>query len=195
MTSYARLISPPAVLMWRVGRKRWSRLTAPSAEGENGKRPGDPAHGEEVVSDRALGRLISAVENEPAVAAPMLEVVHGRLADLAHPPVLGVTGTGGAGKSSLVDELVRRFLLDFPHKHLAIVSVDPSKRRTGGALLGDRIRMNAVYDARVYMRSLATRQTNLALSRHIREVLAILKAAQFDLIILETSALAIRHGI
>ena len=141
------------------------------------------------VSDRALGRLISAVENEPAVAAPLLEVVHGRLAHLAHPPVLGVTGTGGAGKSSLVDEFVRRFLLDFPQKHLAIVSVDPSRRRTGGALLGDRIRMNAVYDPRVYMRSLATRQSNRALSLHIREVLAILKAAQFDLIILESSGI------
>ncbi len=141
------------------------------------------------VSDRALARLISAVENEPAVAQPILEVVHGRLNGLAHPPVLGVTGTGGAGKSSLVDELVRRFLLDFPEKHLAVVSVDPSRRRTGGALLGDRIRMNAVYDPRVYMRSLATRQSNLALSAHIADVLAILKAAQFDLIILESSGI------
>ncbi len=84
---------------------------------------------------------------------------------------------------------MRRFLLDFPDKQIAIVSVDPSKRRTGGALLGDRIRMNSVYNERVYMRSLATRQSNLALSRHIPEVLAILKAAQFDLIILETSGI------
>ena len=77
------------------------------------------------------------------------------------PPVLGITGTGGAGKSSLVDELIRRFLMDFKDKHIAVVSVDPSKRKTGGALLGDRIRMNAVYNDRVYMRSLATRQSTV----------------------------------
>jgi methylmalonyl-CoA mutase len=104
-------------------------------------------------------------------------------------PVLGITGTGGAGKSSLVDELVRRFLVDFPKKTLAIVSVDPSKRKTGGALLGDRIRMNAINNERVYMRSLATRQSNLALSKHVSEAVEILKAAQYDLIILETSGI------
>lgn len=141
------------------------------------------------VSARAIGRLISAVENEPELVQPIMHEVHQRLEGLPHPPVLGITGTGGAGKSSLVDEIVRRFLLDFPHKHLAIVSVDPSKRKTGGALLGDRIRMNAVTNDRVYMRSLATRQSNLALSKHIPEVLNILKAAQFDLIILETSGI------
>lgn len=151
------------------------------------------------VTARALGRLISAVENEPDLVEPIMVEVHKRLQNLPHPPVLGITGTGGAGKSSLVDELVRRFLMDFKGdgndriastgKQIAIISVDPSKRRTGGALLGDRIRMNAVYNERVYMRSLATRQSNLALSRHIREVLAILQAAQFDLIILETSGI------
>ncbi|PID85849.1 MAG: methylmalonyl-CoA mutase [Chloroflexi bacterium] len=141
------------------------------------------------VTDRGLARLISAVENEPDLVEPIMAEVHQRLETLVQPPVLGVTGTGGAGKSSLVDELIRRFLLDFPDKQIAVVSVDPSKRRTGGALLGDRIRMNAVYNERVYMRSLATRQSNLALSRHIPEVLAILKAAQFDLIILETSGI------
>ena len=88
-------------------------------------------------------------------------------------PVLGITGTGGAGKSSLVDELVRRFLSDFPKKNIAIVSVDPSKKKTGGALLGDRIRMNSVNNERVYMRSLATRQSNLALSKHVSDALHI----------------------
>ncbi|MFN2139165.1 MAG: methylmalonyl-CoA mutase family protein [Candidatus Promineifilaceae bacterium] len=141
------------------------------------------------VTDRALARLISAVENEPQLVEPILQEVHQRLGALAQPPILGITGTGGSGKSSLVDELVRRYLLDFPDKHLAVVSVDPSRRRSGGALLGDRIRMNAVYDERVYMRSLATRQSNRALSAHIREVLALLKAAQFDLIILESSGI------
>lgn len=106
---------------------------------------------------------------------------------------LGITGTGGAGKSSLVDELVRRFLLDFDDKTLAIISVDPSKRKTGGALLGDRIRMNAIHPdiakGRVYMRSLATRQSNLSLSRHVKDAIEICKAAHFDLIIVETSGI------
>ncbi|MDP5171011.1 MAG: methylmalonyl-CoA mutase family protein [Bacteroidia bacterium] len=141
------------------------------------------------ISARAMARLISAVENSPELVEPIMDEIHSRMEGLTHPPILGITGTGGAGKSSLVDELVRRFLLDFPDKHIAVVSVDPSKRKTGGALLGDRIRMNAVNDPRVYMRSLATRQSNLALSKHIPEVLNILKAAQFDLIILETSGI------
>tara|TARA_R110001583_G_scaffold82774_1_gene219284 strand:- start:17792 stop:21244 length:3453 start_codon:yes stop_codon:yes gene_type:complete len=104
-------------------------------------------------------------------------------------PVLGITGTGGSGKSSTVDELVRRYLIDFPKKTIAIVSVDPSKRKTGGALLGDRIRMNAIKSDRVYMRSLATRQSNLALSKHVSDAVAILKVAGFDLVVLETSGI------
>lgn len=104
-------------------------------------------------------------------------------------PVLGITGTGGAGKSSLVDELVRRFLIDFSEKNIAIVSVDPSKRKTGGALLGDRIRMNSISNPRVYMRSLATRQSNLALSKYVKDAVDVLKVAQYDLIILETSGI------
>ena len=104
-------------------------------------------------------------------------------------PVLGITGTGGSGKSSLVDELVRRFLIDFPEKTIGIISVDPSKKKTGGALLGDRIRMNAINNPRVYMRSLATRQSNLALSKYVLEAILVLKAAEYDLIILETSGI------
>jgi methylmalonyl-CoA mutase len=117
-----------------------------------------------------------------------MDKVHA-MASATETPVLGITGTGGAGKSSLVDELVRRFLIDFPEKEIAIVSVDPSKRKTGGALLGDRIRMNSIRSERVYMRSLATRQSNLALSKHVDEALQILKAANYDLIILETSGI------
>jgi methylmalonyl-CoA mutase len=143
----------------------------------------------ERIEARAIGRLISAVENEPDLVEPIMDELHRRMEGLKLPPVLGITGTGGAGKSSLVDELVRRFLMDFDDKHIAIVSVDPSKRKTGGALLGDRIRMNAVNHPRVYMRSVATRQSNLALSKHMSEVMNILKAAQFDLIILETSGI------
>lgn len=104
-------------------------------------------------------------------------------------PVLGITGTGGAGKSSLVDELVRRYLNDFSEKTLAIISVDPSKRKTGGALLGDRIRMNSINNSRVYMRSLATRQANLALSKYVQESIDICKSADFDMIIVETSGI------
>jgi isobutyryl-CoA mutase len=136
----------------------------------------------------AIARLISAAENFPEESKSILAQVKAQ-ADAAKIPVLGITGTGGAGKSSLVDELVRRFLIDFPNKTIAIVSVDPSKRKTGGALLGDRIRMNAINNPRVYMRSLATRQSNLALSKYVAEAIEILKAAQYDLIIIETSGI------
>ena len=142
----------------------------------------------------ALGRIISALENDDPSSDSIMEAIGYRLEtkstqEKPMPPVLGITGTGGAGKSSLVDELVRRFLLDFDDKRMAIVSVDPSKRRTGGALLGDRIRMNSIYNERIYMRSMATRQANLALSNHVPNVLKLLKAADFDLIILETSGI------
>lgn len=137
---------------------------------------------------KAIARLISAAENFPTESKVDLDQVHA-MAEKTTTPVLGITGTGGAGKSSLVDELVRRFLIDFPEKTIAIVSVDPSKRKTGGALLGDRIRMNSIKSDRVYMRSLATRQSNLALSKHVAEALVILKAAEYDLVILETSGI------
>jgi len=103
------------------------------------------------------------------------------------PPVLGITGTGGAGKSSVTDEIVRRFLNSFPDKTIAVVSVDPSKKKTGGALLGDRIRMNSISNPRAYMRSLATRESDKALSAHVQEAVDICKAAAFDFIILESA--------
>ncbi len=140
-------------------------------------------------SPQLIARLISEAENNPEAFVKN---------DLSLLPksstvVLGITGTGGAGKSSLVDELIRRFLLDFQDKTLAVISIDPSKRKTGGALLGDRIRMNSLHPdiarGRVYMRSLATRQSNLALSKHIAEAINICKAAHFDLIIVETSGI------
>jgi isobutyryl-CoA mutase len=139
-------------------------------------------------NSKALARIISSAENFPDVAKDTLEAIHNKNRT-SNTPVLGITGTGGAGKSSLVDELVRRFLIDFPEKTVGIVSVDPSKRKTGGALLGDRIRMNAINNSRVYMRSLATRQSNLALSKYVNEAIQVLKAAEYDLIILETSGI------
>ena len=135
-----------------------------------------------------IARVISAAENFPEIAKETLDKIHTKNKD-SKTPVLGITGTGGAGKSSLVDELVRRFLIDFPNKTVGLISVDPSKRKTGGALLGDRIRMNAINNERVYMRSLATRQSNLALSKYVNEAVQVLKAAGFDLIILETSGI------
>ncbi len=102
-------------------------------------------------------------------------------------PVLGITGTGGAGKSSVTDEIVRRFLRNFTDKTIAVISVDPSKKKTGGALLGDRIRMNSISNARAYMRSLATRESDKALSEHVQEAIDICRAANFDFIILESA--------
>jgi methylmalonyl-CoA mutase len=135
----------------------------------------------------AVARLITAVENDAVTNKHVLEQLNKKIANDI--PVLGITGTGGAGKSSLVDEIIRRFLQHFPEKKMAIISVDPSKRKTGGALLGDRIRMNAVNHERIYMRSLATRQSNLSISNHISSAVNILKAAAYDLIILETSGI------
>ncbi|WP_272150026.1 methylmalonyl-CoA mutase family protein [Tenacibaculum aiptasiae] len=153
---------------------------------------GDKLNGEiNNLADKEIGsiaRIISSAENFPEVAKEMLEAIHEKNKN-SKTPVLGITGTGGAGKSSLVDELVRRFLIDFPNKTIGLISVDPSKRKTGGALLGDRIRMNAINNERVYMRSLATRQSNLALSKYVNEAVEVLKAAEFDLIILETSGI------
>lgn len=136
---------------------------------------------------KSIASAITVAENFPAEAVDFLNEVQ-KLIGNKTIPVLGITGTGGAGKSSLVDELVRRFLVE-TDKTMAIISVDPSKRKTGGALLGDRIRMNAINNSRIYMRSLATRQANLALSKYVQESINICKAAGFDLVIVETSGI------
>ena len=138
----------------------------------------------------SLARRITMVENDSNRYTDLVEDAARRAAS-AKTPVLGITGTGGSGKSSLVDELIRRFLLatDGTDARIGVISVDPSKRKTGGALLGDRIRMNALRSPRVFMRSLATRQANLALSRHVQTAVDLMKAEGFDLVILETSGI------
>ncbi|HSW18227.1 MAG TPA: fused isobutyryl-CoA mutase/GTPase IcmF, partial [Ramlibacter sp.] len=147
-------------------------------------------HGE--MSWRALAQLITAIENGSADDA-LLQTVR-TLADKAKTPVLGITGTGGAGKSSLTDELIRRLRLDQEDSlRVAIISIDPSRRKSGGALLGDRIRMNAInpwqQGSRVYMRSLATRDFGSEISAALPDVIAACKAAGFDLIVVETSGI------
>ncbi len=135
---------------------------------------------------QAIARLISHVENEDVTSDKLQDLLKITREDV---PVLGITGTGGAGKSSLTDELVRRFINEVPDKKLAILSVDPTKKKTGGALLGDRIRMNAIFNERVYMRSLATRSSKTELSQAILDAIRVVKAADFDFIIVETSGI------
>ncbi|SDK15716.1 fused isobutyryl-CoA mutase/GTPase IcmF [Sediminibacillus albus] len=138
---------------------------------------------------QALARLISVVENhpQPEQAAAIEAVCKDTQASTV--PVLGITGTGGAGKSSLTDELIRRFINEIPDKKIAVLSIDPTKKKTGGALLGDRIRMNAIFSDRVFMRSLATRNSSSELSKSIADVIEIAKAAGMDFIIVETSGI------
>jgi len=104
-------------------------------------------------------------------------------------PVIGITGTGGAGKSSVTDEILNRCLASFPDKNIAVLAVDPTRRRTGGALLGDRIRMNSLRSERIYMRSMATRRQNLATNAMLKDAIAFLKQAGFDLVIVETAGI------
>jgi isobutyryl-CoA mutase len=141
----------------------------------------------------AISKLITLAElhvdsNREAAAAAesLLEKVKTLTKEI---PVVGITGTGGAGKSSLTDELIRRFINELPDKKVAILSVDPTKQKTGGALLGDRIRMNAIFNPNVYMRSLATRSSKSELSLAIKDAVSVVKAAGFDLVIVETSGI------
>lgn len=142
---------------------------------------------------RTVAKLITLAEHhtgaEKELAAATESVLEKIKTREKAVPVIGITGTGGAGKSSLTDELIRRFIHDIPEKKVAVLSVDPTKQKTGGALLGDRIRMNAIFSPRVYMRSLATRRSKSELSLAIKDALSVVKAAGFDLIIVETSGI------
>ena len=142
------------------------------------------------------GKLFEEIrkKNRNAIARAITLAENGALGETIPPaakeiPVVGITGTGGAGKSSLTDELLSRLLEEFSTLEIAVISVDPSKRKTGGALLGDRIRMNSVFHPRVYMRSLATREANLSLNRHVATAIEILKLAGYDLVIVETAGI------
>ncbi len=139
---------------------------------------------------RAVNTLITLAEQAVHEHSQGYGAVRERIRALGRDvPVLGITGTGGAGKSSITDELVRRFIRDFPDKSVAILAVDPSRQRTGGALLGDRIRMNSINTERVYMRSLATRDSHSELSDAIQDAIDVVRAAGYDLIIVETSGI------
>ena len=137
---------------------------------------------------KSIAQVISAVENFSDEKPELVEALKEKAKDF-NIPIIGITGTGGAGKSSLTDELVRRFLRANADKKIAIISVDPSKKKTGGALLGDRIRMNSINDSRVYMRSMATRENNVSVSPYIHSALDVLKISSPDIIILETSGI------
>ena len=139
---------------------------------------------------RAVNTLISLAEQDVHDHTSGYGSLRKRIQELGRDvPVVGITGTGGAGKSSLTDELVRRFTIDFPEKSVAILAVDPSRQRTGGALLGDRIRMNAINSKNVYMRSLATRNSQTELSAAIQDAIDVVRAAGYDLVIVETSGI------
>ena len=137
---------------------------------------------------KSIAQVISAVENFSDEKSELVSALKEKSKNFKI-PIIGITGTGGAGKSSLTDELVRRFLRANPNKKIAIISVDPSKKKTGGALLGDRIRMNSINDKRVYMRSMATRENNVSVSPYIHSALDVLKISNPDIIILETSGI------
>ena len=136
----------------------------------------------------SISKYISRIENFPEKNKENLKKIS-ELSQQSKSTILGVTGTGGSGKSTLVDEIIRRFLTEFQDIKIGIISIDPTKRKTGGALLGDRIRMNAINNNRVYMRSMATRKANISISEHLSETCSILKVAGYNLIIIETSGI------
>lgn len=135
-----------------------------------------------------IGKAITHVENINSNEDLFHKEIFGKI-PAKKIPVIGITGTGGAGKSSLTDELIHRFKADFPDLKIGIICIDPTKRKSGGALLGDRIRMNSIYQPHIYVRSVATRQAHLAINENTTHYINILKAAQFDLIVVETSGI------
>ncbi len=178
-----------------VGRARRARESGmENGEWQRFAKPG-------IHDESAIGRMMSAIEDgafseqelvrlrkhwAAGAADSPFPIPHSRTGGT---PVVGITGTGGAGKSSVTDELMNRFLSCFPQMHIAVISVDPTRRRTGGALLGDRIRMNALRSERIYMRSMATRRQHVATNAVLKDCIAFLKSLGFDLIIVETAGI------
>ncbi len=200
----ARIFSPEdgmsmgldGMIEWMIADARAARATRSqdAASGESG----DDHVAVATTTDAAtVARALTAVETRALDAAsgdgaPTVRVARPASSAAGRSPVLGITGTGGAGKSTLTDELVRRLLADFPDLHVAVLSVDPTRAKTGGALLGDRIRMNSLYGehaGRVYMRSFATRQAHRATSAALAEAVGVVQAAGYDVVVVETAGI------
>ncbi|HBN53367.1 MAG TPA: methylmalonyl-CoA mutase [Stenotrophomonas sp.] len=168
-------------------------------EQESGNGEGDVSARPDINDEIGIGRMLSALEDGRFGDAELEKLrKHWARADGESPfptphsrlaPVIGITGTGGAGKSSVTDELLNRFLASFPRMRIAVVSVDPTRRRTGGALLGDRIRMNSLRSPRVYMRSMATRRQHAAVNTVLRDCIGFLRSLAYDLVIVETAGI------
>jgi methylmalonyl-CoA mutase len=150
--------------------------------------PALPAGGQ-TLDDLAIARMLSALEDRMIDADELTRLRVEWAAHGANTPVVGVTGTGGAGKSTVTDELLKRFMQHFPELRIAVLAVDPTRRRTGGALLGDRIRMNSLRNERIFMRSMATRRRNSSTSAMLSDALSFLRASGFDLVIVETAGI------
>jgi isobutyryl-CoA mutase len=150
--------------------------------------PGIPGVHDHGAIAQAITLLEGGLEKDGGGADDLRRSMSGHVG-AARAPVIGLTGTGGSGKSSLTDELLQRFLREFPERHVAVVAIDPTRRRSGGALLGDRIRMNSLSAPNVFMRSLATRRQHLATSAVLADVIALYRAAGFDLVVVETAGI------
>ncbi|MDA3914776.1 cobalamin-dependent protein, partial [Oleiagrimonas sp.] len=164
------------------------RRTRAGREAREASAPVKPAQAE-VGDEISIGAVMSALENRSYADSELSRLRKEWQMAGQHTPVLGLTGTGGAGKSSVVDELLLRFLHAFPEMHIAVLAVDPTRRRSGGALLGDRIRMNSLRSPRVYMRSMATRRAHAATSEVLTDSIAFLKSRDYDLVIVETAGI------
>ncbi len=149
----------------------------------------DSADAPAIDDEIGIGRVLSALEDGNHSEAELVHLRKQWQLAAGNTPVVGITGTGGAGKSSVTDELLNRFLASFPQMRIAVISVDPTRRRTGGALLGDRIRMNSLRSKRVYMRSMATRRQHAAINTVLRDCIGFLKSLHFDLVIVETAGI------
>ncbi len=156
---------------------------------EAGRMPVDMPHKVEFDNEIEIGRMLSAIEDGLVDDAQLARLRKEWQLAGGNTPVIGITGTGGAGKSSVTDELLNRFLASFPEMHIAVISVDPTRRRTGGALLGDRIRMNSLRSNRVFMRSMATRRQHAATNVVLKDSIGFLKSLGYDLVIVETAGI------